>query len=488
MREAGPILFVIGLILTAIAAAKLATAAFGVAVGDDAAPAFLLGAFITAFAGGALAIAFRVPRLEISQQQAFILTVLTWVAACAFAAIPFTLIEEWSPERGTISYADAFFEAMSGRTTTGSTVFFHLDRAPPTVMLWRSVLQWMGGIGIIVMAIAILPFLQIGGMQLFKTESTDRSEKVMPRPGQIAKATAQIYLLLTVLCAITYFIAGMDAFDAVNHAFTTVATGGFSTHDASFGHYEEHAIHWTATIFMLLGGLPFVLFVKAIRGAPDELLRDPQVRMFLLITASGAAAVAAWLVLAGHAGIWQALRLAAFNTTSIITGSGFALGDFSIWGTFPVMMMFLLMFIGACSGSTAGGIKIFRIQLIIIATRTQFRRMVHPHAIVPRQYGGVRLDDDIIASVLVFIAIYLLTVIAIAMLLSLTGIDYVTALTGAVTAVSNVGPGLGEMIGPSGNFAALPESAIWVLSAGMLLGRLELMTVFILLSPAFWRN
>lgn len=482
MVRLSPILYVLGLILMALGVAMGATALFDRVVGEAHAPAFLLSGFITLFAGGVFTFANRVPELELDSRQAFVLTVLAWVSAAGFGALPIVLI-------GDVGYAGAYFEAMSGLTTTGSTVLTGLDTAPKALLLWRGLLNWMGGVGIIVMAIAVLPFLRIGGMQLFKTESSDKSEKVMPRPGQIATATARVYLILTAGCATVYFLAGMNGFDAVVHAMATLATGGFGNYDASFGHYIDNpAVLWTGTVFMLAGGLPFILYARMMQGHLTALIADGQVQVFLALVAAGSVAVALWLVTEASMDFFTALRLSAFNLASIITTTGFAAGDYSLWGSFPVMVVFLFTFMGACSGSTAGGIKIFRFQIIYMALRMQVQRMIHPHAVIPRQYTGVRLSDEVIASVLVFSMVYLLTMIGLALALAAVGLDFVTALTGAATAIGNVGPGLGEIIGPAGNFSTLPDAAIWILSLGMLLGRLELMTVFVLLSPVFWRS
>ncbi|MBI1239801.1 MAG: potassium transporter TrkH [Alphaproteobacteria bacterium] len=484
-----PILYVIGLILLALAAAMTLTALVGLSIDPRGVDAFIWSAFATAFIGGGMAVANRSPRLDFEPRQAFALTVLSWVAAAAFGSLPFLLIDPWTNEIPPLSLSHAFFESMSGLTTTGSTILVRLDRAPHTLLLWRALLQGMGGIGIIVIAIAVLPFLRVGGMQLFKTESSDRSEKVMPRPGQIAAATAQVYFLLTVLCAIAYLLAGMSPFDAVAHALPTISTGGFSTYDASFAQFEERPlIHWLGTLFMLLGAMPFVLFVRVANGRVMELVNDTQVRGFVFVVAVATIAVAAWLVFRFELPITTALRLAAFNLVSVLTTTGFAAGDYTTWGGFPVGVVLLLTFLGGCSGSTAGGIKIFRLQIIFVAALEQVNRLVHRHAVRPRQFNDRRLSDEVIASVLVFFAIYLTTVIAFTLVLSACDLDVLTAFTGAATAVGNVGPGLGTIIGPSGNFSTLPEPAIWALSLAMLMGRLELLTVFVLLIPSFWRG
>ncbi|NWH07184.1 MAG: TrkH family potassium uptake protein [Alphaproteobacteria bacterium] len=481
MVKFSPSLFVLGFILLALGAAMLLTAAFAAFMREAQVSPFLSASFVTLFAGGAFIIANRQSQIEFSPREAFLLTTMAWVGACTFGALPFLLSAD-------VSYADAFFETMSGLTTTGSTIFVGLDAMPKSVLLWRALLNWMGGVGIVVMAIAILPFLRIGGMQLFKSESSDKSEKVLPRPGQVAGAIVQVYLILTAACAISYSLAGMNGFDAVCHAMATLATGGFSTSDLSFAKFEAHSIHWIATLFMFLGGCPFLLFVQMFQRRPFALLLDPQVQLYFSILFVASLATAIWISAHSSESFIDALRISAFNLTSILTTTGFALGDYTLWGAFPILLVFLFTFTGACSGSTAGGIKVFRFQVIWIAFIAQMRRMIHPHAVVPRQYQGTRLSEEVIGSILMFTTVYLLSVAAISLGLAALGAEFTTAISGAATAVGNVGLGLGATIGPAGNFIALNDAQVWLLSLGMLLGRLELMTVYVLLLPSFWRN
>jgi trk system potassium uptake protein TrkH len=481
MIKTGPILFVLGLILLALGIAMAATAGLDAFVGENETWSFLFSAFITMFAGGALVSSNRSPHLEFDQRQAFVLTFLAWTIGGAFAALPFVF---WR-----LDYTDAFFETMSGLTTTGSTVIIGLDSTPKAILMWRSILNGLGGIGIIVMAIAILPFLRVGGMQLFKTESSEKSDKVLPRPGQVAAATGQVFLILTVICALAYMLAGMTGFDAVNHALTSIATGGFSTHDASFAFYEDRpAVQWVGTVFMFLGGLPFVIYVKAAQGNPAAAFSNTQAQTFLAILVTAIALVTLYLMYEETLPFWPAMRHAAFNLTSVVTTTGYASLDYMTWGPFPLVIIYLFTFLGGCSGSTSGGIKVFRMQIVAITFRMQILKMIHPHAITPRQYTGVRLSDDVIASVLLFVMIYILTVAGISLSLAACGLDFVSAITGAAQSVGNVGPGLGDLIGPAGNYAGLPAPAKWILSIGMLLGRLELMTVYVLLTPVFWRS
>lgn len=457
-------------------------AAADLAVGNEEWQVFATGAALTLFIGVMLVLTTRSNIRNLSLRQAFILTTLSWLLMPAVAALPLVFADL------DLSYTDAFFEAMSGLTTTGSTVILGLDQTQPGILLWRALLQWLGGIGIIAMAISILPLLQVGGMQLFRMESSDTSDKVMPRAAQIVTAIAVIYVALTLLCALIYWLFGMTGFDAMAHAMTTIATGGFSTHDASLGYFQDARIDATATIFMVVGGLPFVLYLQAIRGRPGGLFRDSQVRWFLVMTALAVFAVTVWLMRTGSGDLTSTFRLAAFNVVSVITGTGYATQDFSAWGPFAVALMFFLMFVGGCAGSTTCGVKVFRIQVLHATARCQMRRLLQPHGVFIPYYNKRPIPEEVTASVMGFFFLYVISFAFIAIGLGVLGLDFLTAASGAATAISNVGPGLGPTIGPSGTFAALPDAAKWLLAFGMLLGRLELFTVLVLLLPSFWRN
>jgi len=419
---------------------------------------------------------------KISIRQAFVLTTVVWVVIPSFAALPLAFADL------QLSYTDAFFEAMSGLTTTGSTVMLGLDSTPPGILLWRALLQWLGGIGIIAMAIVILPLLQVGGMQLFRMESSDTSDKVMPRTTQIVTYISVLYVALTALCAVLYWTGGMSGFDAVTHAMTTIATGGFSTHDASVGYFNSPAIDATATMFMLIGGMPFVLYLQALRGAPLRLIRDSQVRWFLATVVI--AVLSMWFYLEGdlEGQVFKNFLRVAFNVVSVITGTGYSTEDYSAWGPFAVSVLFFLMFVGGCAGSTTCGIKIFRFQVLYATAKNQMYRLLQPHGVFIPYYNRRPIPETVTESVMGFFFLYALAFAVIAMGLGLLGLDFLTAASGAATAISNVGPGLGPRIGPAGTFATLPDAAKWLLSFGMLLGRLELFTVLVLLLPSFWRK
>jgi trk system potassium uptake protein TrkH len=456
--------------------------ALDLAMGHEDWSSFGVGALVTAFAGGMLVFAFRGGTRGLELRQAFLLTALAWVGTAAAAALPFIFSDR------VTTYTDAFFEAISGLTTTGSTVLVGLDDFPPGILLWRGLLNWLGGVGIVAMVILVLPYLRVGGMQLFQTESSDRSDRVLPRPGQTVAAIVGVYVALTAACALAYRLAGMTTFDAVNHAFATLATGGFSTHDLSFGNYRSHAIQWIGIVFMIAGALPFLLFVRAVRGEALAPLRDSQVRAFLYLLASAIAAICAWRLVFHEAPAPQVLTEVAFNVVSVVTTTGFVNADYNTWGAFAVVSFFVLTFVGGCTGSTSGAIKIFRLQIMAITALRQLKMLVAPRAVLPLRYNGRSFEGDVPSSVLVFVFLYVTSVAILAVALSVLGLDPLTSLSGAATAVGNVGPGLGDIIGPAGNFSTLPDAAKWLLSAGMLLGRLELMTVFVLLTPYFWRQ
>lgn len=471
----------LGLILCTIAATMILPAIVDLADGHQAWSVFFTSSIITFFVGGLLLLSgYSNEPMQLGIKEGFVLTTITWVCVAAFAAMPFVGMG--------LPYTDAFFEAMSGLTTTGSTVLIKLDDLPHGVLLWRSLLQGLGGLGIVVTALIMLPFLRVGGMQLFQTESSDRSEKVLPRALALITATAAIYAVLMVLCIAAYMAFGMDPFDAICHALTTVSTAGFSTHDKSFGFFASPTLEWICILFMILGALPFVTFIQMLRGEPSALWKDTQVRGFTFFLLIMCTLVAFWLMTAQNKSFEEAIRLAAFNVTSIITTTGFSSDDYAGWGAFAVGLFFILMFVGGCSGSTSGGIKLYRLQVAEMLSRSHFLHLISPNRVITMTYNGRRLPADVPFSVVAFLAIYMSTVGFFTVLLSALGLDLITSLSASASALGNVGPGLGNNIGPSGNYSNLPATAKWVLSFAMLLGRLELFTVLVLLRPEFWRS
>jgi len=482
MIEFRPILFVLGILLTTLAIAMGLPAAVDAAVANPDWQVFTISSGSTLFLGVTLILMNRAEAGNLNVRQAFILTTSSWVLMPAFAALPLVFADL------QLSYTDAFFEAMSGLTTTGSTVMVGLDGAPPGILLWRSLLQWLGGIGIIVMAVSILPMLRIGGMQLFRMEFAERMEKALPRAAQIGAAIALIYLGLTMICAALYWLAGMTGFSALNHAMTTVATGGFSTHDTSIGHYENSWINIISIAFMILGSLPFLLYLQMLRGQPLAFYRDTQVRWFFgLLLAFVVMMVIGLKTTAGWT-LWTAILHGSFNVVSIMTGTGYATDDFGVWGSFAFPIFFFIMFIGGCAGSTTCGIKVFRFAVLYETARVQLRRLLMPHGVFIANYNKRPIPEGVSESVMSFFFLFVTSFALLAVALGMLGLDFVTAASGAATAIANVGPGLGATIGPAGNFSTLPEAAKWLLAFGMLIGRLELFTVLILITPSFWRN
>jgi trk system potassium uptake protein TrkH len=443
---------------------------------------FLAGAATTLFFGVLLILTNRRPAFELQLRAVFVLTSMSWVAIALFAALPLQLgVAE-------LSLTDAVFEAMSGITTTGSTVLVGLDTAPTGLLLWRALLQAMGGVGIIVMAIVFLPFLRVGGMQLFRTESSDRTEKLFPNTAAMVRRILAVYLLLVTACATALRLCGLSLFDAVTHAFTTISTGGFSTRDSSIGGFASPAAEWVIVLFMLVGGLPFLRLIALLQGRPHLFLRDSQIRLYLIVALAATTLLTLWLMIHGQREWHAALRAAAFNAVSVMTTTGFATEDYIRWGEPAVALFLALTIVGGCTGSTAGGIKMFRFEILWTAAQLYLSSLFLPNRVARPRYAGKPLDNEIIIAVLSFVFFFIGSWGLLTVALGAMGLDLVTAVSGAATAIANVGPGLGETIGPAGNFASLPDAAKWLLTFAMLLGRLEFFTVLVLFHPAFWRR
>ena len=476
-----PILYVNGILLSVLSLSMVFPMLADFYFGSDDWKVFMMCIIITSFFGGALILGNMGQDFNITTRQAFLLTNSAWLFLPTFGALPFLLSSL------EMSFTDSFFEAMSGITTTGSTVITGLDNAPAGILLWRAILQWLGGIGIIIMAMSVLPLLKVGGMQIFMAELSE-NEKVLPRTAQLASSIVVIYCALTAICAFSYMYVGFEIFDAIAHAMTTIATGGFSTYDTSFAHYNRASPEIVAIIFMIAGGIPFALYIKAVRGNLRPLFTDSQVRWFLSILAISITVTTSYLMHNDHMGFADSLLKSTFNIVSIMTGTGYGSDDYNSWGTLIVSLFFFLTVVGACAGSTSCGIKIFRFQVLYSVTKVQISKLLHPNGVFLPHYNGKPMPEDVPASVMGFFFIYAFGFALLAIALSLVGLDFMTAMSGAATSISNVGPGLGDIIGPKGNFKPLPDSAKWILSAGMLLGRLELFTILVMLSPQFWRS
>lgn len=476
-----PAVLALGWICLAVGAAQAVMMLFSFAVSDGMEEVFAATAAITIVFGGACVLTTSGRHFELRFRDAVLLTVISWFVVPAFGGLPLLA------EPADLSVVDAYFEFVSGMTTTGSTVMTGLDTMPPSILLWRSTAQWIGGIGIIGLAIVILPFLKVGGMALFRLESSDRSDKGMPRTREIAAAVGRVYVALTLACFLTYWLLGMSAFDALNHALTTLPTAGYSTHDSSFGYFDSPALEWAGTVFMISGAIPFLAYLQfARRGSLWERI-EPQIPTFIAVLVVSTLLFSVWLSVSHDMPFGTALTKSAFNITSVVTTTGFASIDYLQWGAFAAVFFFALTFFGGCAGSTAGGPKVFRYQVMFRMIGQHIRRTIYPHGIVPLRYGTRTLSDDQVRSVGAFVFLYFAVVVVIAILLALIGLDMTTAISGAATAVGNVGPGLGTIIGPAGNFAPLPDGAKLLLSVAMIMGRLEILSMLLLLMPSFYR-
>ena len=464
-----------------MAVAMLLPAAIDLRDGSDDWLIFVRSAAATGALSALILLATQNQNTRFTPRLGFLLTACLWLTASFLGSIP--LYFSHLP----ISYATAFFEAMSGVTSTGATALTGLDDMQRGILLWRSLLCWIGGVGFIGLALLMLPSLRAGGLALFHMENSDKSEKILPRMNQIALGIILAYLSLTAACMIAYFAVGMSIFDAVNHGLATVATAGFSTHDNSFGYYEgNRMLLVVSTVFMMLSALPFVLYIKAFMPRRTELLKDPQVKLFFTIVIGFSFILAIVLQANTHIPFGDALISASFHFVSVITTTGFTIEDYSLWGPPAIGIFFLASFLGGCAGSTSGGIKMNRLIILWSLTQANLARLVMPHAVIKIRYGSSEVSGEIAQNVLLYLFLYIASLVIGAVLLASLGLDFVSAFTGALTALSNVGPGFGDTIGPVGNFSTIDDPALWVLSFLMLVGRLELVTVFILFTRTFW--
>lgn len=474
--------YTLGVLITIIGLGEVLPAMIDWRYEHDNALIFFFNSVICLFIGGGLVLANRNQSYDITVRQTFMLTFGSWVVVSGFCALPLYMSDL------DLSYADAFFEAASGVTTTGSTVLSGLDQMSHGILVWRSIMQWVGGLGIVAFALVLLPYLKVGGMQLFRTEASGHSEKVLPRSTEIVGSLLRVYALITALCATTYYMLGMSFFDAINHAMTTVSTGGYSTHDRSMGHFESPAIEYAATVFMLMGSIPFVLYIRLLFHQRFLFLRDEQVKALFIGLAVSTAVMSLWLWLHSAYTLETSFRYCLFSIVSVVTTTGYAISDYTTWGGFAILVFLGLTYVGACAGSTAGGLKVMRLVIAGKVVARQFKTLLYPHGMFVLNYQGRRLDDATIMSVMGFLSLYVGANVLMTLLLTLTGLDFETALSGTATAIANVGPGIGTVIGPSGTFASLPDISKWILSLGMIMGRLEILTVLVLMSATYWKK
>ncbi|KPQ08025.1 MAG: trk system potassium uptake protein TrkH [Rhodobacteraceae bacterium HLUCCA12] len=482
MPDLRPVVHILGLLLIALGLTMLVPAAIDLAMGGGGWRVFVMSAFVSALSGVGFALATanaRVPSLSL--RQSFLLTTLTWIILPAYGAIPIYVGE------GDLGLTNALFESMSGMTTTGTTVMVGLDDLGPGILLWRSILQWLGGLGIVIVALIFLPVMKVGGMQYFRAEGFDTMGKIMPRVTDIALMLVQVYLGLTIIAALAYVLVGLGAFDAVNHALTTIATGGYSTRDTSFAEFSPSA-QYVSTALMWLSGLPFIRYVQLVNGSAMPLMQDVQVRAYLRWTLYAIGAIVAYRLAQSDVGFEQTLRESAFNTVSLWSGTGYGTASVTDWGDFPLLVVMVGGFIGACTASTGCSIKVFRFIVLFEAIKSQLRQLVHPNRVSLVHIGGRRVEDEVISSVIVMFTAFVLGFGVLVILLSLSGLEMRTAITASWTAICNIGPVFGHGVSGSGAVDGFPDSAKWLMIAGMLLGRLEMVAVLVLFLPRFWRT
>ena len=483
MIDIRPVAHPIGKITAVLGAAMALPMAMDWWHGDPHWIRFLECGLVTLVVGLLVATAARTTDRALNMQQAFLLTSGLWAVLPVFGALPFIL---GAPQAGL---TDAYFEAMSGVTTTGTTVFADLDDLPRGIHLWRAILHWVGGLGIVVVAMVFLPVMKVGGMQFFRSEGFDTLGKIMPRAGEIAAEMTRIYTMLTGACILTYMMLGMQPFDAVVNALGTVSTGGFSNYDASFGAFAG-APEWAASGFMLLASIPFIRMAQAVRGEFAPVWHDRQIRAYLRWNLYACAIIMSWRLTqeAGGPGPLAMLRETVFNTVSTFSGTGFVSADVAGWGHLPFAVLIVCGLVGGCTGSTACSVKVFRYLVLFRAVRAQVRRMHSPHRVYALRYEGRPLDQEVIDSVMAFFTLFVLTFGLLIVGLSLTGLHPRTALTAAWTAIANIGPVWGPEITANGSVTEFPGTAKWLMILGMYLGRLELVSVLVLLLPKFWRG
>lgn len=483
MRDFRSIMHIIGLLLCIEALAMTIPLITDLLYKNSDWDEFFLSSLITFLIGIVLYYSFRKEKITIKLRQAFVLTILSWIVVALFASLPFVF------SSANLNYTDSFFESISGITTTGATVINNIDSLHEGILVWRSLLQWFGGIGIIVLAIAILPTLQIGGMQLLHMEQDDPYEKTLPKINHFVKEIFILYFVFTLICALLYYIFGMNAFDAITHAMTTISTGGFSTHNSSFAFFNSSQIELVSIFFMIIGSLPFVIFLKFLHGEKKLIFQDDQIKLFFLILGILILVTSFWLKSNFYnEDFLYSLRISSFNITSVLTGTGYTSSNYNLWGSFGLVIMIVIMFIGGCAGSTTGGIKIFRLQLLFRGAKTQIKKLTQPHGVFVTSFNGRSVTDETFNSIMVFFFIYILVFILSAVSLSFFNLDFLTSFSAAASAISNVGPGLGASIGPNSNYSSLPMGAKWILSFTMLIGRLELFTFLVILSVSFWKK
>tara|TARA_Y100001970_G_scaffold56422_1_gene71486 strand:- start:6323 stop:7771 length:1449 start_codon:yes stop_codon:yes gene_type:complete len=482
MRDFRPILNILGLLLCIESIALLIPMIVDLIYKNPDWKQFFYISCITFLFGIVIYVGFKKEKIKIDLRQAFLLTILSWLLIALFGSLPFIY------SSSALNFTNAFFESVSGITTTGATVISDLESLSEGILVWRSLLQWFGGIGIIVLAVAILPILQIGGMQLLHMEHDDPYEKSIPKINKFIFEIVTLYASLTFLCFLFYCFFGMNTFDALIHCMTTISTGGFSNHNLSFEFFNSQSLENISVLFMILGSLPFVIFIQFIHGPKMSILKDDQIKLFLILLVIIISLTSIWLQNYLNIDFLEALRLASFNITSILTGTGYTSTNYNNWGGFGLIIILMIMFIGGCAGSTTGGVKIFRFQILFRGFKLQIKKLTQPHAVFLMKFNKKTVTENTYTSIISFFFIYILLFILSSTILSFLEVDFLTALSASASAISNVGPGLGETVGPNGNYKSINYFGKWILAITMLVGRLEIFTILVLFSKNFWKK
>lgn len=476
------VFFFVGVVVVGFGVAMLLPALLDLIDGNIDYAVFLTSAGISIFTGLSLALACHRSRHSMGGREVTLAVSATWLFATVVAALPFMF------SQFGLSFVDAVFETISGLTATGSTVIVGLEGAPRGLLLWRFLLIWMGGFGVVTLMVLVLPFLRIGGQQLFTIDLSAQTGKILPRATAVVAKVGVVYATLTLACALAFRIEGMSGFDAAGHAMAAIATGGFSSHDTGIGFFKSPAIEWTASVFMLLSAMPFVLHARIFERGPLVLFEDAQVVLLLAVVGAAVAALSLWLVSRLDLALLDAARQATFNVVSIISTTGFTSQDFVQWGDFPALVLLACMLVGGCTGSTAGGIKMFRLVILLRAVRAQIHRQIFPHVAYTVTYNRQPVGDQVRAGVGLYFFVYLSTFLAFALALGFTGLSFVESIGASATALGGVGPGLGGAIGPCCTFSPIPDAAKWLLSVEMLAGRLEILVLVVPITRTFWRS
>lgn len=481
--DVAAVFFFVGVVVVAFGAAMMLPALLDVADGNSDYRVFLTCAGISVFGGLSLALACRRSRYNMGTREVLLAVPATWLGAATVGALPFMF------SQFGLSLTNAVFETMSGLTATGSTVVVGLDAAPRGLLLWRFLLIWMGGFGVVTLMVLVLPFLRVGGQQLFTIDLSAQAGKVVPRATGVVIKIGAVYLALSLACAAAFGLEGMNAFDAIGHAMAAVATGGFSSHDAGIGYFHSPSIEWTASLFMLLSAMPFALHAQIFKRGPGLLFGDPQVLLFLSIITAAVGSTTIWLLSRRlDIGVLDAVRQATFNVVSVISTTGFTSQDYNQWGDFPTVVLLACMLVGGCTGSTAGGVKMFRLVILLRAVRVQLHRQIFPHIAASVTYNKQVISESVRLGVGLYFFVYLSSFLAFALALAFTGMSFIDSLGASATALGGVGPGLGDVIGPCCNFTPLPATAKWLLVVAMLAGRLEILVLIVPMTRTFWRS